>query len=55
VGALALTILGESLRASKSFSQLTFGVLLIVVLLFAPNGLTGLRDTVARLVPRRAA
>ena len=54
VGALALTILGESLRASKSFSQLTFGVLLIVVLLFAPNGLTGLRDTVARLVPRRA-
>jgi branched-chain amino acid transport system permease protein len=54
VGALALTILGESLRASKSFSQLTFGVLLIVVLLFAPNGLTGIRDAVARLVPRRA-
>jgi len=54
VGALALTILGESLRASKSFSQLTFGVLLIVVLLFAPNGLTGLRDALSRLVPRRA-
>jgi branched-chain amino acid transport system permease protein len=55
VGALALTILGEALRASKSFNQLIFGVLLIVVLLFAPNGLTGFRDAFRRLFLRESA
>jgi branched-chain amino acid transport system permease protein len=43
VGALALTVLAETLRASKAFNQLLFGVLLIITLLFAPRGLMGLR------------
>ena len=46
VGALALTVLAETLRASKAFNQLLFGALLIVTLLFAPRGLMGLRAAV---------
>ena len=42
VGALVVTVLAEVLRVSKGFNQLIFGVLLVVILVFAPRGLVGL-------------
>jgi branched-chain amino acid transport system permease protein len=52
VGALIVTVLAEVLRASKGFNQLIFGVLLVVILVFAPRGLVGLgRSFRARRAP----
>jgi branched-chain amino acid transport system permease protein len=42
VGAIALTILPEMLRAFKEYNEFVFGGLLLVVLILLPHGLVGL-------------
>jgi len=52
VGAAAVTIVQEALRAFKDYDILVFGLLLILVMMFVPGGLVGALE---RLLARRRA
>lgn len=50
VGAALLTILSEYLRFAREYNLLPYGLLLLLILIFAPRGIYGLlRDAVGRL------
>ncbi len=48
LGALLLTILPEYLRALKDYDILVYGVVVIVVVMFAPTGIAGALESLAR-------
>ena len=50
VGALSLTILPEFLRAYKDYDIIIYGVILILVMMFMPNGITGLVQSAVRWI-----
>ncbi|MGE5146497.1 MAG: branched-chain amino acid ABC transporter permease [Candidatus Eiseniibacteriota bacterium] len=53
LGAVAITILPEVLRGATEIRELIYGALLLLILLFAPRGLSGLRNTrLFALLPR---
>jgi branched-chain amino acid transport system permease protein len=55
VGAFAMTVLPETLRLFEEFRLLLFGLVLVVVIIFFPEGIVGGVRRVARLVKRPAA
>lgn len=55
IGALLLTFAPEYLRAFKDYRMIIYGVLLLVLMIFIPRGLTGLTADLARRFVRPAA
>lgn len=55
VGAFVLTILGEELRFFVHFQPLIYGLALILILIFAPGGLSGLLGRLGGLVSSRGS
>ncbi len=53
LGAIFLTPLPELLREAKAYQHVLYGAILVLVLMFLPNGLVSLRQVVARLVAAR--
>lgn len=53
IGAVLITVLGEWLRELETLRQLGYGLLLVVTMMFLPNGITSLAAR-ARAVARRA-
>jgi len=45
VGAVSLTILPEFLRAYKDYDIIVYGVILVMVMMFMPNGILGLVES----------
>ena len=55
VGAVALTVLPEVLRAFQEYQEFAFGGLLLVMLILLPHGLVGLGPAIRALIARDAA
>jgi branched-chain amino acid transport system permease protein len=48
IGAISLTVLPEFLRAYKDYDIIIYGIILILVMMFMPNGILGLVETVLK-------
>jgi branched-chain amino acid transport system permease protein len=55
LGAIILTVLPEYLRFIQDYRMLTYGLLLVFILLFQPEGLIGNKSFLWRLLTRRPA
>ncbi len=53
LGAIVITILPETLRSFNSAREFIYATLLLLILIFAPRGLAGIRELLARLAARR--
>ncbi|MFF1355960.1 ATP-binding cassette domain-containing protein [Streptomyces sp. NPDC058297] len=54
IGAIALTLIREALSDFSTYAQLGYGVVVVLMVVFAPTGLAGLPGRVKQVWPRRA-
>jgi branched-chain amino acid transport system permease protein len=54
IGAISLTVLPEFLRAYKDFDIIIYGIILILVMMFMPNGILGLLETTIKWFKARS-
>lgn len=54
VGAMSLTALPEFLRAYRDYDIIVYGIILIVVMMFMPNGVIGILESLVQRARRKA-
>ena len=55
IGAIVVTVFPEAMRGLKEVSYAVFGVLLMLIIMFFPNGLVSLANPMRHLLRRRSA